>query len=127
MTAVVVLAISPDTAVHLVAALQGHRAVCRSAGLAPPPDLRALEEFFASQRQVPPRLDAAESAGDVDPVSVRLVDYATAAKLLGVGRRTVDRLVASGALVPVRILGSARLRVADIDSLIESAPNARRA
>jgi excisionase family DNA binding protein len=52
------------------------------------------------------------------PVAPALVTINEAATYLGVARRTVDRLIASGALPVVRVLTAPRIRLADLDAMI---------
>jgi len=49
----------------------------------------------------------------------RLLSYAATATVLGVGERTVKRLVAAGVLTPVRIGGSSRVQVEQLDAYLE--------
>ncbi len=51
-------------------------------------------------------------------MSPRLLTYAATATVLGVGERTVKRLVTSGVLTPVKIGGSSRIRVEQLDDYI---------
>jgi len=52
-------------------------------------------------------------------VSPKLLSYAATAQVLGVSERTVKRLVAAGDLTPVRIGGSARIRVEQLKDYID--------
>lgn len=73
--------------------------------------------LVASNRQQPPRLPAAVHDGQD-----RAMQYAEVAARLAVGKRTVERLVASGELPTVDIGGAPRVRESDLDAYLAGRP-----
>jgi excisionase family DNA binding protein len=117
-----ILDVSREVAGHLALALQGHRDWARVRRLALPKELDEIERALAIRArrgQVGTPLENPAEPLEAEPVSPRLVTYADTAALLHVGERTVKRLVAAGALRPLRIGGAARLRLTDIDAYID--------
>jgi len=117
-----VIALSAEVSGHLAVAVLEHLRACKRLGLATPPELPDLVRELANRatrgQDGSPLSDlwqVRQSSG----MSSKLVSYADAAKVLGVSPTTVKRLVRSGDLTPVHLLGSARLRVCDIDEYIE--------
>jgi excisionase family DNA binding protein len=118
----VFLTLSREVAGHLCLAVQGHRQWAQLRGMAIPDELADLERQFqiqARQGQAGTAVEKPGAALEAEQVSPRLLTYADAAALLHVGERTIKRLVAAGALSPLRIGGSVRLRLSDIDAYIE--------
>lgn len=117
-----VLAVSAEVAGHLCIALQQHVRWARGTGLGLPEGLKDLEVALATRArrgQQGTPLEDLWSVRHAAQVSPKLLSYAAAAQILGVGERTVKRLVAAGDLPVVRVLGSARIRVEQLDSYIE--------
>ncbi len=113
--------LTAEVAGHVCIALQQHRKWARTACLAVPDELDELERALAirarrGQEGTP--LEDLWSVRHAQTMSPRLLDYAAAATVLGVSERTVKRLVAAGALTPVRVLGAARLRVDQVDDYL---------
>jgi excisionase family DNA binding protein len=52
------------------------------------------------------------------PAKLQLVTKQEAAKLLACSCRMIERLVASGALVKVKIRGAVRFRLSDIEQIV---------
>jgi excisionase family DNA binding protein len=102
---------------HAARALSEHAGWCRRNGLEFPPELALLlDTLTASNRQQPP--NDALSTPDADP---DCVDLSTAAARLGVSRRTVERLCASGELHSVRVRRRRLIPVTALDALPGSA------
>lgn len=112
---------TPDTrqlAAHLALALARHENACARDGIRTPSEVTTIRELLtraATDRQEPTLL--ATSSTDLDSgcvVNNPVLTIAETARLLSVSKRTVERLIASGALVAVR-MGSAATRVRRID------------
>ncbi len=117
------LELSGEVAGHLCLAVQQHKQWARRAGLALPDEIDALEQAFAKRAR---RGQAGTPVADLPEVAharsmppAQLLDYRSVAQVLGVGERTVKRLVSRRALSPVRIGGSVRIRVADVDAYLQ--------
>ena len=118
---VIVLAVTAELAGHLTIAVQEHRKWARRAGLAVPAELDEIERALAIRArrgQTGTPVEDLWSVRHAQTMSPRLLDYAAAGQVLGVSVRTVKRLVAAGDLTPVRIGGSSRVRVEDVDDYI---------
>lgn len=111
---------------HLAVALARHVAAQHRAGHSPPTELLAVAEALRdviTGRQGPS--SCACGAADVDsglmavPVLLRLPE---AAHVLAVSRSTVERLVASGELVSVRVGAGVRVRRDDLEAYIAALP-----
>ncbi|MGI9120630.1 MAG: helix-turn-helix domain-containing protein [Acidimicrobiales bacterium] len=96
---------------------------CRDDGHKMPAGLAALAEMTTPANTGPrrPAVDAGPGVGEAGPVTPLAVDYADAARLVGVSARQVRRLVASGALPVVHIggAGSPRIRVEDLNRYLD--------
>jgi len=113
--------LTAEVAGHLCLAVQQHRQWARRAGLALPDELDQLERALATRArrgQEGTPLEDLWSVRHAQTMSPQLLDYPAAGQVLGVSQRTVKRLVAAGDLPVVRVLGSARIRVEDIDGYI---------
>jgi len=99
--------------------LTDFRRRCREGGYAWPVGLEAALAVAsgASGRQGAPNL-----ASMVDGSEDHCMTYAAVAERLAVSERTVDRLVASGALPTVDVGGSARVRAADLAAYVAGLP-----
>ncbi len=118
---VIVLSVTAEVAGHVTIALQEHRKWARRAGLALPEELPEIERALAIRArrgQDGTPLEDLWSVRHAQTMTPRLLTYAATATVLGVGERTVKRLVAAGDLTPVRIGGSSRVRVEDVDDYI---------
>ncbi len=116
------LTMSAELAGHLTVAVQQHRSWARRAGLALPDELDELERALANRARRGQTGTPVEDLWQVrhaEQVSPKLLSYAATAAVLGVAERTVKRLVAAGDLTPVRIGGSSRVRVEQVDDYIE--------
>jgi excisionase family DNA binding protein len=109
---------------HLVAALEGYVAGLRRNGVAAPASLWDLLEALrgvtavqeGSQEQ-----DARDGGlGDASAMQQVAFSYSAVAERLDVSESTVKRLVKAGELPVVSILGSRRIRSADLDAYLES-------
>ena len=98
-----------DTLAHLRVAIVKHVADLRSNFVTPPAGLIELAHLLANATDTPP--DAPDAPAD-------LLTYKQAAARLNVGRSTLFRIFASGELPVVRIGGTPRVRVADLDAYI---------
>lgn len=99
---------------HLVRALLEENGRCRADGIPLPADLDALLDHLSdtaghSRTSVAPRASIADAS-----FMILAVDYETAGVVLSVSAKTVQRLVASGALPAVTIAGCRRIRRADL-------------
>ncbi len=118
---VIVLSVTAELAGHLTVALQEHRKWARRAGLALPEELPEIERALAIRArrgQTGTPVEDLWSVRHAQTMTPRLLTYAATATVLGVGERTVKRLVAAGDLTPVRIGGSSRVRVEQLDDYI---------
>lgn len=122
----VVVDVGPALAGHLAVAIRRHREWADSRGWELPPGLTEFEQYLASraiQGQSGPSLDQLWQARDGDHVTPRLLTYEDAASVLACSDRSVKRLVAGGQLRAVRIGGTARIRVADLDAYVDGLPS----
>jgi excisionase family DNA binding protein len=94
--------------------LDDHRRRSRRNGWILPLELEAAWAI-ANRRQKPPELASGAARRDVLAMT-----YAQAARRLGVSQRTVERLVASGALPIVAIGGCKRVAVADLVEYVDA-------
>ncbi len=111
-----------EVAGHVCIAIQQHRKWARTASLAVPDELDEIEHALATRArrgQDGTPLEDLWSVRHAQTMSPQLLDYAAVATVLGVSERTVKRLVAGGDLPVVRVLGSARIRVEQLDDYIE--------
>jgi excisionase family DNA binding protein len=107
---------------HLALALSRYeRESCRD-GQAVPPELGVIRAFVmdcAQQRQDATRLGDVEVAThDEGMTSNPMLTRRETAAALRCSARTVDRLIASGALVAVKVEGSTRVRRIDLETYI---------
>jgi len=117
-----VIALSAEVSGHLAVAVLEHLRACKRLRLATPPELPDLVRELANRAtrgQDGSPLSDLWQVRQASGMSSKLVSYADAATVLGVSPTTVKRLVRSGDLTPIHLLGSARLRVCDIDEYIE--------
>lgn len=110
---------------HIAVALAVHaRAMARNGmplpdGFVELVDLVEGAASYASPRQVAPSLAGAVLGIDGAVMErSELLSKAGAGQILNVSPRTVDRLIASGDLIAVRIAGSVRIRRADLDAYV---------
>jgi excisionase family DNA binding protein len=114
---------------HVVAALSGHLEALQRNGITPPLELRDLVNALHG---VSGGQGGSRNAKVDDPVDVGLMQqqlalsYRTAADRLGVSESTIKRLVRDGRLPVVDILGSRRIRSADLDAYLKSLRTANR-
>lgn len=116
--------VDEEVAGHLALALARHLRRCRDDGLEVPDAVRQLADAtlaVARGRQEATNVDVLAELTDGGPaMGSYLLDYETAARLLGVSRRTVERLVASGDLVAVTVGdGSPRIRRSDLEAYVD--------
>jgi len=115
------MTMTAEVAGHVCIAIQQHRKWARTSGLAAPDELDEIERALATRArrgQDGTPLEDLWTLRHAEQVSPKLLSYAATATVLGVGERTVKRLVAAGDLTPVRIGGSSRVRVEDVDDYI---------
>ncbi len=93
-----------------------HRQRCARDGIALPPAVEAAW-LVATRRQAPPQLASADRLSHV-----LCVTYEQAGQRLSVSKRSVERLIRSGALPSVEIGGTPRIRVADLIAYVERRP-----
>jgi len=115
------MTMTAEVAGHVCIAIQQHRKWARTSGLAAPDELDEIERALATRArrgQDGTPLEDLWSVRHAQTMTPRLLTYAATATVLGVGERTVKRLVAAGDLTPVRIGGSSRVRVEQLDDYI---------
>ncbi len=116
------LTMSAELAGHLCLAVHQHRTWARTACLAVPDELDQIERALAIRARRGQAGTPVEDLWEVrhaEQVSPKLLSYAAAGQVLGVSERTVKRLVATGDLSPVKVGGSARIRVEQVDDYLE--------
>jgi len=113
---------------HLVAALEGYVAGLRRNGVAAPASLWDLLDALRSVTagQSGPQDAAGGDSVDAGTVQQIAYSYRAVAERLDVSQSTVKRLVKAGELPVVDILGSRRIRSADLDAYLESLATANR-
>lgn len=112
-----------DSAVclHLEVALRSHRVRVERDGGAVPELVHFLERlvrFRVTQGQSGSLFDVSAEAPDDRGVTQRVLTYRQAADALACSESTVKRLVATGQLKCVHVLGAARIRVDDLDGYV---------
>lgn len=114
----------PEVLRHLTMALSGHVQRLRLEGFVVPrelEDLTCLLTYLARSRQEPPPSAVRDELRHDGRMPDRLlVTKAEAAERLGVSLRTVERLAATGRLKQVHVERSARIRVKDLESYVDS-------
>ncbi len=116
------LTMSAEVAGHVTIAIQQHRAWARRAGLALPEELPEIERALAIRARRGQTGTPVEDLWQVrhaEQVSPKLLSYAATATVLGISERSVKRIIATGDLRPVKIGGSSRIRVEDVDGFID--------
>lgn len=107
---------------HLALALSRYTREIRREGIAPPPEVLALAEFFADCATVRP--GATAEAGTTQPREAEamnpLLTKRETAAALRCSVRTVERLIAAGDLVSVSVAGGCRVRRADLEDYVGS-------
>jgi excisionase family DNA binding protein len=100
---------------YAAAVLREYRSHCRDNGISLHPAIDALTRYLnsADDRHTPPELDVSDGSNDV-----LCVTYREAARRLGIGLRTIERHVASGAVRVVGIGGSRRIAVDDLHDFV---------
>lgn len=119
------LALDERAWAHVAVALSRYVRAARTDGAQVPPVVARLLEvalICARGRQEAPTVDALGELVDAAPVSLLLRPAAVAAAL-DVSERTVDRLLASGALASVRVSGTRRVRRADLEDFVAGLPS----
>ncbi|MFJ6952027.1 hypothetical protein [Micromonospora aurantiaca (nom. illeg.)] len=110
----IVLALDPVAARHLVAALGRHVQRCERDGFVVPAQLRELFVLAVEASSRPSgAVGGHDSAGEGLAADDRLVAHGVAARRLGVSLRTVRRRVAAGELVAV----GRRITLASLEAL----------
>lgn len=106
--------VSDELAGHLAYALRRYLKYARSVGMPVPDEVRQLEQRFTLSANRSHKEPDARSGGKGvhdGHMDALTVTYADAAQALRVSRRTINRLVADGTLVPAQIGGSKRIPV----------------
>jgi excisionase family DNA binding protein len=113
---------------HLVSALEGYVAGLRRNGIAAPSSLWDLLEALRGVTAVQDgsRDASGDGSGDALVVPQIAYSYRAVAERLDVSESTIKRLVKAGELPVVDILGSRRIRSADLDAYLESLATANR-
>lgn len=103
-------------------ALTEFRRRCREDGYAWPMTLEAALAVASGARDRQGTTELALSTVDGNPLAMT---YGTAAARLSVSERTVQRLVAAGALPAVDVGGCPRIREADLQAFVDRLPTRR--
>lgn len=121
------MGLSPSDAAHLVVALQLYRKHCATDALPFPDGLAQMEATVSSgvmQGQAGSTFADVPTPAHSADVARDLVTYAQAARMLSCSLSTVKRRVRTGQLVPVRLGGTARLRIAAVRAFIDQGAQA---
>lgn len=114
---------------HLAVALGRYAREMRRDGRVLPADVLALTEFFADcaeRRQDAPSDALPAVPGECGCMTEHpLLTKREAAAALRTSTRTVERLIASGALAAVKVEGSTRVRRVDLDAYVEGLSSTR--
>jgi excisionase family DNA binding protein len=111
---------------HLARAVDSYVVGLRRNGIAVPPELAALVAAFTASSRLQPTGRAEDHDDDDAGRMPLLLDYDEVGQLLGVSDRTVQRLVADGALPSVTIGRSRRVRPEDLREYVNELPNSTR-
>lgn len=107
---------------HLALALSRYERETRHDGMAVPPELAALREFVvdcAMRRPDAPPEGRLDSLRDSEAMTTNpLLSRRETATALRCSTRTVDRLIARGELVGVKVEGATRVRRTDLDEYL---------
>ncbi len=123
------MSLSIEVLAYLIHALRAHETTYRRNGAEIPtgvPELVAQLSFGVTQGQPGPTSAKPSAIRHVEVMAPRLCTYETAAGLLDISPRTLKRWIQAGELHPFRVGGVTRIRVAEIDELIEKAQEALR-
>ena len=123
--AVFVLALDAGSIGWVTTALAEFRkGMVAGCGMKPPPGFDQLLELCVTtvrDRQSPPRVDAVANLPDAAGMGPLLLNYAAAATRLGISRRSLERLVATGSLPTVAVPNAGpRIRVTDLEKFAAS-------
>lgn len=119
-----VLAPSAEVAAFVVGAIREHARRFKINGAVVPPEVWDLEALLTSgvtQGHAVPTSAASSRSEQIEPMTPRLVTYATAAELLAISLATLKRRVRAGDFHPIDLGGGPRIRVAEIDQRIAEA------
>ena len=106
---------------HLALALDRYSRELRRAGGRAPLEVEQFRATICDRlRQEATSLARVDEWLDGAAMQPALLTRAETARLLAVSERSVDRLVATGALRPVRLLGSSRFRVQDVSKFVDT-------
>jgi len=119
----VILALDPVGWAHVAKALAEHVRWARANGVRVPEDVLRLADLASTSASG--RQDTSKSTGwaglaTTGPVEPSLLNYNEAAAVLGMGRRSLERLVEAGSLPRVRIGAAVRIRRQDLDEYVEA-------
>lgn len=118
--------VSPNLAGHLVIAIRLLREWATRTAYQLPPGLAEFQEALTSRAmrgQAGTAVDDLFQVRDGQSVTPRLLTYEDAASALACSDRSVKRLVAGGQLRAVRVGGTARIRLADLDAYVDGLPS----
>ncbi len=110
-----------DVLAHVALALSRYAKEARSDGISVPPEVDGLAELLidvARSRQGATGLAAAVDPGDAGRMDRALLTKREAAAELRCSMRTLERIVASGALPAVAFEAQVRIRRADLEAFI---------
>lgn len=110
-------------AAHIVRALARHEVECRRNATAVPaavPLVRELLESLATMRQDATPLGDLGGVADGEPMTPALLTKREVAVSLRCSVRTVERLLAAGAMAAVQMGGRTLIRPADLAAYVES-------
>jgi len=108
---------------HLILALSRYESEARRDGFIVPPEVPGLRDFLhslATARQVATPFALTVEPGEPDGMTQHpVMTKREAAAALRTSVRTVERLIASGALLSVKLGTATRIRRADLDAYVE--------
>jgi excisionase family DNA binding protein len=118
--------VNREVVAHLALAMSRHLRECRRDGLAVPSSVEAIAAalhdvyalFPATSRQASPTFDDLGPGPHAPPMDTPLLTKREVGHALRCGVRTVERLLASGALPSVRVGGACRVRREDLESYV---------
>ncbi len=110
-----------DVLAHVALALSRYAREARSDGIAVPPEVDSLAQLLidaAKPRQGATDRVSAVDCGETGRMDRALLTKREAAGALRCSTRTLERIIASGALPAVRIEGQVRIRRVDLDAFV---------
>ena len=120
------LDIPPHIAGHLAIAIHDYRRRLRSSACDLPAELEVLEEkllVHARGRPGPTKVDEIDRIlHALEQPKPLLVTKETAAKMLDISPRTIERFIEKGSMPAVKVNASTRIRPRDLEALVDHLP-----